>query len=203
MIIKICGITNLDDARLALELGADWLGFNFYPRSPRYLAPERAREIIEELPRASMAVGVFVNAGMEGVGAVLEQCPLALVQLHGDETPEEFRKVKTLGARIMKAVRVGGPADIGKIHDYPGEYVLLDAFRPEVYGGTGETFDWSWIAHTGGKKLLLAGGITPDNVAEACAAGTYGLDICSGVETRPGVKNLAKMRQLFENLKHS
>ena len=201
--IKICGITNAADGRLACALGADLLGFNFYARSPRYIEPGAAAEIIRELPAGPERVGLFVNAKFEYIKEVLAQCPLTMVQLHGDEDNAFCRQVTELDLPILKALRMSCPDDIRKIEQFGTDYILLDAFREDLYGGTGDSFDWSWIRQTGAKKIFLAGGINPDTIQEALAVGTYGIDLCSGVEKKPGVKDEDKMRELFNKIKHA
>jgi phosphoribosylanthranilate isomerase len=201
--IKICGITNASDGRLACALGADLLGFNFYTSSLRYIEPGKAAQIIRELPPGPERVGLFVNAKFEYIKEVLTQCPLSMVQLHGDEDNAFCRKVAEFGLPILKALRMSCPEDIRKIEEFETEYILLDAFREDLYGGTGESFDWSWIRETGAKKIFLAGGINPDTIAEALAVGTYGIDLCSGVEKEPGIKDEHKMRELFDKIEHT
>ncbi|MCP4711029.1 MAG: phosphoribosylanthranilate isomerase [Planctomycetes bacterium] len=198
--IKICGITNLSDAQLSLELGADLLGFNFYPPSPRYIEPSTAAQIIAGLPDNFKSVGVFVNAGAEGIQNVLSQCPLMMVQLHGEENNQQCRQAAELGVEMIKALQVRGPADISRLDDYQVETILLDAFHEKLYGGTGHSFDWSWIRQISHQKIFLAGGITPENVIQALTVGTYGIDLCSGVEKSPGMKSPDKMKKLFEEL---
>lgn len=199
--IKICGITNEIDAHLALRYGADWLGFNFYKPSPRYVEPAAARKIIDTLPPEAGTVGLFVNADLPVIQAVLERCPLRMIQLHGDESGEECRAVAKFGVPVMKALRIRRPADIEQIGEYPVDFILLDAFRQELYGGTGHAFDWSWIRATGEKKIFLAGGIRPDTIREALGVGTYGIDLCSGVEKEPGIKDTGKMKELFSKIR--
>ncbi len=201
--IKICGITNTADALLACALGADLLGFNFYAPSPRYIKPGAAAQIIRELPAGPERVGLFVNAEFKEIQDVLTQCPLTMVQLHGDEDNAYCEQVAGLGLPVLKALRMSCPEDIRKIELYETEYILLDAFRDDLYGGTGDSFDWSWIGKTGGKKFFLAGGINPDTIQEALAVGTYGIDLCSGVEKEPGVKDEDKMRELFSRIEHA
>jgi len=199
--IKICGITNEADARLAVRLGAQLLGFNFYEPSPRYIAPADAWAIIEALGADSATmVGVFVNASVEAVRQVLSACPLDAVQLHGQESPEQCAETARLGPEVIKAFRIGRPEDIDDVDRYAVAAVLLDAFREDLYGGTGHQFDWSWVTRAGQEKVFLAGGIGPDNIAEALAVGTYGVDLCSGVEARPGVKDADKMMELFSEI---
>ncbi len=200
-IIKICGLTNEIDAHLALRYGAHWLGFNFYKPSPRYIQPSEAKKIIDTLPKDAGTVGLFVNADIPVIQAVLGQCPLHMIQLHGDESAEQCRAVAKFGVPVMKALRLSRPEDIEPIKEYQTDYILLDAFRKELYGGTGHTFDWSWIRQTGGRKIFLAGGIRPDNIVEALAVGTYGIDLCSGVEKEPGIKDTGKMKELFANIR--
>jgi len=200
--IKICGITNQPDAGLAADLGADLLGFNFYPPSPRYLEPDRAAQIIAALPaRRPEIVGLFVNAAPAHIAAVLQSCPLTMLQLHGDESPDLCRTLAALGLPLIKALRMRSPADLDRARDYDTPYILLDAFHPDLYGGTGDTFDWSWIASLPDKKILLAGGITPANVQQALAVRPYALDLCSGVEAAPGRKDPQKLRDLFAHLR--
>jgi len=198
--VKICGITNYEDAAAALDLGADMLGFNFYPGSPRYIDSNEAAKIISKLPGFVDITGVFVNASFDRIREVIEQCQLTWVQLHGDESPEFCGSFAMVNVKTMKALRVRDRADIKKVDTYFTDAVLLDAFDPERYGGTGRQFDWNVIGHMS-KRVFLAGGITPENAAEAVELGVYGIDVCSGVEVRPGKKDHAKMRALFENLR--
>jgi len=198
--IKICGITNLADAQLAVQLGADFLGFNFYPPSPRYLEPEQARAIIDLLPPRIITVGVFVNEPVAAIKKVLARCPLQMAQLHGDETSHQCLQVAQLGVKVIKALRIRRPADIEQANQFDLDMILLDAFYPQLYGGTGQAFDWSWIRPTGDKKIFLAGGISPENITQALAAGTYAVDLCSGIEKTPGRKDADKMRSLFAKI---
>lgn len=198
--IKICGITNLADGQLALELGADLLGFNFYPPSPRYIDPKKAADIIAKLPRDTISVGLFVNAGTDAIAKVLQQCPVKIAQLHGDESNDDCKAAQQLGVEVIKALRIGKKEDINLIDKFDPQMILLDAFRQELYGGTGHTFDWNWIKSAGGKNIFLAGGINPDNITDALAVGTYGIDLCSGVEKEPGIKDVGKMKLLFKKI---
>lgn len=206
--VKICGITNYDDASAAVDLGADLLGFNFYPKSPRFIKPEKAAEIINKLPAFVDIVGVFVyeagngeNESFSKINETIKRCHLNWVQLHGDESPQFCRMFLSLNVRTMKALRVKDKTDIEKANDFFTDAVLLDAFHPEKYGGTGISFDWNIIGHIG-KRVFLAGGINPDNAAEAVKLGVYGIDVCSGVESEPGKKDRKKMKKLFENIEH-
>lgn len=200
--IKICGITTLDDARLSLDLGADLLGFNFYPPSPRYLEPQKAVDIIAQLPDDTQTVGVFVNSPAEELQNLLTICPLKMLQLHGDETNDDCQAAKKLGPEIIKVIRIKQIDDIDQCDNYDVDAILLDAFRQELYGGTGHAFDWSWIQNEQtNKNIFLAGGITPDNITNALRVNTYGIDLCSGVESSPGIKDHQKLKTLFDKIK--
>ena len=199
--VKICGITNYEDAVAAIDMGADLLGFNFYPKSPRYVTPQQAMDIIGKLPAFIDTAGVFVNASIDQIRETNDVCPLDWVQLHGDEGPDFCRLLLTYSVRTMKAIRVKSQADIQSADSFFTDAILLDAFDPEKYGGTGLTFDWNIIGHIG-KRIFLAGGINPDNAADAIKLGVYGIDVCSGIEASPGKKDHQKMRKLFENIGH-
>jgi len=199
--VKICGITNYADAAAAMDMGADLLGFNFYPPSPRYLAAEAAAAIIGKLPALVDTAGVFVNASFDEIRRTIDLCQLNWVQLHGDETPEFCRSLNSVGIKTMKALRVKDESDIENAEDYFTDAILLDAFDPEKYGGTGLTFNWNIVGHIG-KRVFLAGGINPDNAADAVKLGVYGIDVCSGIEAEPGKKDHEKMKRLFDNIRH-
>ena len=197
--VKICGLTNYRDAAAAVDLGADLLGFNFYPESPRFITPEQAAQIINKLPAFIHVAGVFVNASLDQIKEAISECNLDWVQLHGDESPEFCESLLSINVRTMKAIRVKDQEDIERAESFFTDAVLLDAFDPEKYGGTGLTFDWNIIGHIS-KRIFLAGGINPDNVAAAIELGVYGIDVCSGIEARPGKKDHRKMKKLFENI---
>ena len=199
--VKICGITNYEDAAAALDMGADLLGFNFYPKSPRFITPEKAAQIINKLPAFIDLAGIFVNASIDQITETKNLCSLDWVQLHGDESPQLCKELLSHNVKVMKALRVKDQTDIKKADDYFTDAILLDAFNPEKYGGTGLTFDWNIIGHIG-KRVFLAGGINPDNAADAVKLGVYGIDVCSGIEAEPGKKDHKKMKKLFENIKH-
>jgi phosphoribosylanthranilate isomerase len=199
--VKICGITNYEDAAAALDMGADLLGFNFYPKSPRFITPEKAVEIINKLPAFIDLAGIFVNASIDQIHETKDLCSLDWVQLHGDESPQFCRELLSYNVKVMKALRVKEQNDIKKADDYFTDAILLDAFHPERYGGTGLTFDWNIIGHIG-KRVFLAGGINPDNAADAVKLGVYGIDVCSGIEAEPGKKDHKKMKELFDNIRH-
>jgi len=199
--VKICGITNYKDAMAAIDMGADLLGFNFYPESPRYVFVEKAAEIINRLPAFIDVAGVFVNAGLEQIREVMDRCQLNWIQLHGDESPQFFESFFSLNIKTMKAIRVKDASDIERADTFFTDAVLLDAFRNEKYGGTGEKFNWNIVGHIN-KRVFLAGGINPDNAAEAVKVGVYGIDVCSGIEAEPGRKDHKKMKKLFDNIRH-
>lgn len=194
--VKVCGITNQADALEAVEAGADALGFNFYARSPRYIAPEEARLIIARLPPTVLCVGVFVNEDNAAtVARMAERSGVSALQLHGDETPEYCAALG--GHEVIKALRVGKDFSPEEAARYPARSILLDAYNAHARGGTGETFDWTLARRTREvvAQLYLAGGLTPENVAEAVAAvAPYAVDVCSGVELGPGRKDAARVR---------
>ncbi len=192
--IKICGIKTLIDARAAIDAGADYLGFNFYPKSVRFIGKEICAEITSVLknehPQIKL-VGVFVNSTVDEVKNVLETCSLDLAQLHGDETPEMFAQ---LVPRAFKAFR-GIPSDVVGYERSDVPAFLVDAAVKGVYGGSGVTADWSAATELAKKyPLLLAGGLTPENIADAVRqVKPWGVDVASGVESTPGEKDAAKM----------
>ena len=199
--VKICGITNYKDAAAAIDLGADILGFNFYPQSPRYISPEKAASIINMLPAFIDIAAVFVNATIAQIQETISICHLDWVQLHGDEDPQFCQSLCSLNVKTMKAIRVRDQSDIKSAEDFYTDAILLDAFSTEKYGGTGLTFDWNIIGHIG-KRIFLAGGINPDNATKAIELGVYGIDVCSGIESSPGKKDHKKMKKLFKNIQH-
>jgi phosphoribosylanthranilate isomerase len=193
MLVKICGITRAEDADAAVALGAQAIGFLFWPESPRFIEPERAREIAYRLPPSVISVGVFVNQTAEHVSRIVNLVGLKAVQLHGDETPQ-FAAALTIPS--IKALTLDGPFDA-----WPADtMILLDAHDPQRRGGTGRTIDWSAAADIASRRrTILAGGLTPDNVAEAVArVRPFGVDVSSGVESAPGVKDHQRLRALFE-----
>jgi phosphoribosylanthranilate isomerase len=195
-LVKVCGITNLEDALAALEAGADMLGFNFYARSPRHIEPADARRIVERMPEGVACVGVFVNeSSPEDVLRIARESGVSAAQLHGDETPEFCRALGEL--TTIKALRVGKGFDAERAAVFETDAVLLDAYAPDAFGGTGHTFDWALARATREvvPKLFLAGGLKPGNISAAIeAVGPYAVDVCSGVETSPGRKSPQLMR---------
>ncbi|HEX8923021.1 MAG TPA: phosphoribosylanthranilate isomerase [Pyrinomonadaceae bacterium] len=196
MFIKVCGITNLEDALTAIESGADALGFNFYPKSPRYITPENARRIIEQLPSEVMSVGVFVNeSAPEEVARISDSVGLKAVQLHGDESPEYCSALR--GRFVIKALSVGEEFEPERVKDYDTNAILLDAYARDARGGTGRVVDWEVARRVRElvPQLFLAGGLSPENVAEAIAAvDPYAVDACSSLESVPGLKNAERVR---------
>jgi len=200
--IKVCGITREEDALLAARLGADAVGFVFYDKSPRFIPPMKAAAIIRALPPFVSAVGLFVNPGQDMIDDALKHCPLDVLQLHGDETPE-FCEAQI--RRVIKAVPVHNKADLNMAHAYDCS-VLLDAKAPAgVYGGTGETFDWALLDGFGHEyPLILAGGLDIDNVRQALSVRQWdALDVSSGVESMPGVKDAEKLRRFMAVVRQS
>ncbi len=198
--VKICGITNRDDALHAVEAGADALGFVFHAASPRNVSPEQAAAVIESLPPFVQAVGLFVNAGFDFINATCELCRLDIVQLHGDEQPEFCDR---LAHRVIKAFRIKDITSLEPMKDYRVAGYLLDAWSPGVYGGTGLAFNWevAGIAKRYG-PIILAGGLTPDNVRQAVErVEPYGVDVSSGVESSPGKKDPLKVEAFIRHAK--
>ena len=212
--VKVCGITTPEDARLALELGADFLGLNFYPGSPRCLNTEQAEAIRAAVGPQARLIGVFVNHPENAVGALAELLGLELLQFHGDETPSE---VAAFGARAIKAFRVGADFDFGELEGYPDCWgFLLDAHDESLFGGSGRTWDHRRMGSQAiAKPCFVAGGLRPENIAAivgeiaAIVAGiadgleVYGFDVCSGIESAPGKKDPDLMRQFFEEIRHA
>lgn len=199
--VKICGITNVKDARNAARLGADALGFNFFKGSPRYIRPERAKAIIAALPPFVLTVGVFVDEDPDRMLEVCAQCGLDAVQMHGDEAPRVVHAVT--GVRRIKALRIESAQDVMLCRRYRVDAYLLDAKAPGEYGGTGKTFNWE-LARDAGQfgPVILAGGLKPENVADAVAiVQPYAVDVASGVETSPGEKDKEMMAAFIRNAK--
>ncbi len=201
MKVKICGITNEEDARVAVEAGADALGFILYHKSPRFVEAAVVKRIINDLPPFVAAVGVFVNEEAAAVRRLMDECGLALAQLHGDESAAYC---EGLGRPSMKALRLKNRATFLALAEYQGRAnvraFVLDAFSDQAYGGTGQTVDWTLAAEAArASRVLLAGGLTPDNVAEAIQqVRPYGVDVSSGVEVRPGRKDHVKVRTFIQ-----
>lgn len=200
--LKICGVRNETDAQNLIDLGVDAVGFNFWPNSKRYLDPTDA-SWLKTLNGRILRVGVFVNQAAELSMQLVSEGMIDVVQLHGDENPEDAAKFSHAGVKVIKAIGVKTAGDIDRAGGFEVDAMLLDAHAPVVFGGTGETFDWS-LALDFKKRfpqtaMILAGGITPLNAAEAIAqVKPAALDVASGAELSPGVKDLDKVRQLLE-----
>jgi phosphoribosylanthranilate isomerase len=205
--VKVCGITSLADAEKALEYGADALGFNFYAPSPRYLAPEEARAIVQQLPAGAWNVALFVNETKERIRQVLAAGAMPdgrsgykSIQFHGEESPDDCRGWD-LG--VIKAFRLKDKQSLENIHNFPADYYLLDSWSAG-YGGSGASFPWEWLEGFDTGKIILSGGLNLDNVADAIRRlHPYGVDVCSGVEVRPGVKDHEKIKHFISAAKEA
>lgn len=200
--IKICGITQEQQAHDIIALGADALGINFWPKSKRYLPLENAGWL-PALYAQTTLVAVLVNADERTLDTLLDQRLVHILQLHGDETPEHVAALQARGARVIKALAVRDRASLDRIADYPCETILLDAYNPGLYGGTGETFPWDLAViareQFPDKRIILSGGLTPANVRAAVeATRPAAVDVASGVESSPGIKDLAMVREFIE-----
>ncbi len=203
MKVKVCGLTSFEDASLALDQGVDVLGFNFYPRSPRYIAPTTARKIVRRLPPFALTVGLFVNESSPAVLAEAARCAgVQILQLHGDEPADYCRQLSEW--TVIKAVRIGKGFSHESVADYPVQAFLLDAKDDVLFGGTGKTFDWR-IAQTlrNLHPIILAGGLHAGNVGEAIRmVRPYGVDVCSGVESSPGRKDPARLKEFMDEVRN-
>jgi phosphoribosylanthranilate isomerase len=199
--VKICGITNTQDAQVAIAAGADALGFVMYRNSPRWVEPSVARSIIADLPPFVLPVGVFVNEDAAAVRTLMDECGFSLAQLHGDETAGYCQQ---LGRPVLKALRVKDRGSFLALAEFQGRAhvrgFLIDAFSDRAYGGTGHRVDWTLAAEAARSvPILLAGGLTPSNVAEAVRlVRPYGVDVSSGVEASPGKKDSEKVKAFVE-----
>jgi phosphoribosylanthranilate isomerase len=199
--VKICGITRLEDARLAVESGAWAIGMVFHPDSPRQVEIERAAEIATAFRRRCEVVGVFVNAPLDDVLRTLGSVPLTTLQLHGDEGPSYCAEAKRRsGLNVIKAVRAKDMHAVRALSAFSTDFHMIDAYVPGAYGGTGERFDWELATvHAGATPLILSGGLTAENVGEALAvARPHAVDVSSGVEAAPGVKDPYRLQAFFE-----
>lgn len=197
--VKICGITNWTDARRAIEGGADFLGFNFYKASPRYISPARARRIVERLPKRISSVGIFVNENEAKMLEIARTVGLDYLQLPGEEPPETVARLAR-HVPVIKAVQVKKPFRAAQLTAFKrASALLLDGYHRRLRGGTGKTFDWK-IARRAKRhgRIFLAGGLTPENVGAAIrAAKPYAVDVCSGVELKPGKKDPKRLRDFL------
>ncbi len=208
VLVKICGLDAPDSVAMAMLEGAAMLGFNFYPPSPRYLTPERAGRLVSSVPSGIDRVGLFVDASDQEIGAVLDKAPLDLIQVQGSETPERVEGIRTTFKRpVIKAIKVESPADLdgAAVFDGVADWLLFDAKAPKTLanalpGGNGISFDWRMLK---GRRFrrpwLLAGGLNADNLATAVAeSGAVAVDVSSGVESAPGVKDPQRIKAFLE-----
>ncbi len=197
--VKICGITHLDDALCAAENGAAALGFIFYQPSPRHIEPQKARVIIDKLPRDLVKIGVFVNETTEEVKGIFDYCGLDMLQLHGDESPDSCRQFPA--NRVIKALELKTEEDIKRAAAYPVAAILVDSRHAGLYGGSGKTSNWE-LAGRISRPLILSGGLNEGNVIDALQkVNPDALDINSGIEERPGRKDCAKIVRIMEIIK--
>jgi phosphoribosylanthranilate isomerase len=200
--VKVCGITTYGDAAAALDCGADALGFIFYPPSPRYLDPGAARAIVRRLPPFTVCVGLFVNVETpEQVDRTARAAGVQVLQLQGDEPPEFCARLERW--TVIKALRVGVAGLLDRMQSYPVQSFLLDTPHAKLYGGTGETFDWNLVRGVKWPKpVILAGGLKAENVGAAMEAlDPYAVDVCSGVESAPGKKDVAKLKEFLDEVR--
>ncbi len=199
--LKICGLTNPADVQAAIDAGADFLGFILYPMSPRFVIPVKARELIKRVPRKIKTVGVFVNSPPNQIVELMEFCRFNIAQLHGDESVSDALEIGT--ERIWKAMALNTPEDIELAAKFPAAAILADAISPIQRGGTGNKCNWQQAAEAAKRfKLILAGGINPDNVVKAVkTVKPFAVDVCSGVESSKGIKDHLKILELATKLK--
>ena len=194
MWVKICGITNLEDALCALNAGADALGFVFYPKSPRYITPENAKNIVEQLPMTVKKIGLFVEASPEEIGAVCKEAHMDMAQIHFEVDDAFWSALKVPYLRVVRA------KEASDIEEYKGLIRLIDA-HVEGYGGAGQRLDLSWFEHADCENIILAGGLSPENVEQVKPLGFYGLDVSSGVERAKGLKDHEKVEMFLKRAK--
>ena len=198
--VKVCGMTSLKDALVAVEGGADAVGFIFYKKSPRSVTMKTVREIVLELPPFVDTVGVFVDETAEQINKIADYCNLDIIQLHGDESPTFCKKIRR---KVIKAFRIKDMQSVKKLSSFQVSGFILDTFSENLHGGTGKVFDWNLALPA--KKfgpVIMAGGLTPNNVQQAVRQiRPYGVDVCSGVESEPGIKDHKKVRAFLNNAK--
>jgi phosphoribosylanthranilate isomerase len=198
--VKVCGMTSLKDALVAVEEGADAVGFIFYKKSPRSVTMKIVREIVLELPPFVDTVGVFVDESAVQINKTADYCNLDIIQLHGDESPAFCKRIRR---KVIKAFRIKDMQSVKKLSNFQVSGFLLDTFSENLHGGTGKVFDWNLVLPA--KKfgpVIMAGGLTPNNVQQAVRqVRPYGVDVCSGVESEPGIKDHKKVRAFLKNAK--
>ena len=199
--VKICGITNSEDARVAVEAGAHALGFIFFAQSPRNISQAEAKRIIEAVPPFVTKVGVFVNESLETILRIVKETGIDTVQLHGDESPEFGEQIARENLKVIKAFRIKDQSSLGALKGFRAAAFLLDSYVPGQLGGTGAKFSWDLAVQAAGMgtPIILAGGLVPENVGDAVSkVAPYGVDVSSGVESAPGKKDHAKVRAFIE-----
>ena len=198
MKVKICGITNLEDAKLSYDLGANAIGFIFYQKSKRYIEPKEAKEIINQLPVFLLRVGVFVNESVKEINKIARDIKLNLIQLHGEEPPEMIDDIEL---PVIKAFRVTENFDYSIVSEYKNCSFLLDAYNKNEYGGTGQKFNWRKIPSELKGKIILAGGVSENNVEQIYKdVNPCAVDVSSSIEIKPGKKDHKKLKQLFQKI---
>ena len=207
--VKFCGITSIEDRDSAIAAGADAIGMVFFKESPRFVTLEKAERIVKDMPPFVSAVGVFVNEELGYIEECVERLGLNAVQLHGDEDVKYCVKLKGMnlkGAKLIKGIRVKDRESLGAIENCPADAILLDVYKKGIYGGTGKGFDPSLavIAKEYGRNLIISGGLTPDNIYETVKEiKPYGVDVSSGIESRPGKKNSELMERFIEEVRRA
>ena len=198
--VKVCGITNYVDAVNAVDLGADYLGFNFFKKSPRHIKSSKAAIIIKKLPKKVKTVGIFVNESIGKINNIVDICNIDIIQLSGDENMEFISDLKkSSNKKIIKTLRIGKKIFLEKIFSPIADYIMLDSYKKGVYGGTGTKFDWSIAKKLNKKRLFLSGGLNPVNVKQAIyEVNPYCVDVCSGVEKSYGKKDFKKMKEFIK-----
>ena len=200
MKVKICGITNLEDALLCQDLGADALGFIFYNKSKRFIPADKAAEISKNLSPFIMKVGVFVNESAETINRIVQEVKLNAVQLHGEEKPEFL---KTIPLQVIKSFRINNGFDFSILKTYQNAWYLLDTFSETEYGGTGKSFNWNIIPEDIRGNIILAGGVSSDNIEDIFYnIRPAAVDVSSSLEKEPGKKDIEKVKQFFKTINH-
>lgn len=201
--VKICGLTNYEDAINAVNLGADYLGFNFYRRSPRRIEKIKAKKIIENLPENAISVGIFANERIGSIKSVIDFCKIGIVQLSGDEDAKFISNIKkSAGIKVIKSFRIRSRNDAKNTASFNADYVMADSFKKGFFGGTGTGLDLGFLEGINNKNLFLAGGLTAANVKSAASRiKPYAVDVCSSIEKCPGKKDFEKMKEFIEAAK--
>ena len=198
--VKICGVTRAEDAEAAIALGAEMIGLNFYPPSPRCLTIERARDIRRAIGRRATVVGVFVNASRDYIGERVRELDLDMIQFHGDE---DESALAGWPVKVIRAFRLRADAPEASLPVTAADYVLLDTFHPGLYGGTGQARPLAGLERFDLTRVIISGGLDASNVAQAAALGPFAIDVASGVESSPGIKDPGKLRSFIANAKSS